>query len=168
MERGYESEQTTILFLDRDGTLIIEPEDQQIDSLEKLLLVDAVIPALLQLKVAGYEFVIVSNQDGLGTASNPLEKFQPPHDKMLALFASQGIDFVAEHIDPHFEGDGSPDRKPGIGMVLEYLKSGEQPLLRSVGSPGDVLCAAHTGATQRPTLSRFCRARSRQSRAGLL
>lgn len=114
-----------ILFLDRDGTLIIEPEDQQIDSLEKLLLVDAVIPALLQLKVAGYEFVIVSNQDGLGTASNPLEKFQPPHDKMLALFASQGIDFVAEHIDPHFERDGSPDRKPGIGMVLEYLKSGE-------------------------------------------
>ena len=117
-----------ILFLDRDGTLIIEPEDQQIDSLEKLLLVDAVIPALLQLKVAGYEFVIVSNQDGLGTASNPLEKFQPPHDKMLALFASQGIDFVAEHIDPHFEGDGSPDRKPGIGMVLEYLKSGELDL----------------------------------------
>ena len=114
-----------ILFLDRDGTLIIEPEDEQIDSLEKLELVDDVIPALLKLKAAGYEFVIVSNQDGLGTASNPFEDFQPPHDKMLALFSSQGINFAAEHLDPHFESDGSPDRKPGIGMLLEYLKSGE-------------------------------------------
>jgi len=114
-----------ILFLDRDGTLIIEPEDKQIDSLEKLELVEGVIPALLELKTAGYEFVIVSNQDGLGTASNPTEDFQPPHDKMLSLFASQGINFVAEHIDPHFESDNSPDRKPGIGMLLDYLKSGE-------------------------------------------
>ena len=114
-----------VLFLDRDGTLITEPEDFQIDSLEKLELVEGVIPALLKLKAAGYEFVIVSNQDGLGTASNPLENFQPPHDKMLSLFASQGIDFAAEHFDPHFESDGSPNRKPGIGMVLDYLKSGE-------------------------------------------
>lgn len=114
-----------ILFLDRDGTLIIEPGDKQIDSLEKLELVDDVIPALLELKAAGYEFVIVSNQDGLGTASNPIEDFQPPHDKMLVLFASQGIRFTAEHINPHFENENSPDRKPGIGMVLDYLKSGE-------------------------------------------
>jgi len=114
-----------ILFLDRDGTLIIEPEDQQIDSFEKLELVEAVIPALLKLKAAGYEFVIVSNQDGLGTEANPLENFQPPHDKMLSLFASQGITFAAEHIDPHFDSDGSPNRKPGIGMLLDYLKSGE-------------------------------------------
>ena len=114
-----------ILFLDRDGTLIIEPNDFQVDSLEKLELVDAVIPALLKLKDAGYEFVIVSNQDGLGTASNPLENFQPAHDKMLSLFASQGIHFVAEHIDPHFESDKSLNRKPGIGMLLEYLKSGD-------------------------------------------
>lgn len=117
-----------ILFVDRDGTLILEPADKQIDSLEKLDLVDGVIPALLKLKEAGYEFVIVSNQDGLGTASNPWENFQPPHDKMLSLFASQGIEFAAEHIDPHFESDGSPDRKPGIGMVLDYLKSGQLDL----------------------------------------
>lgn len=117
-----------ILFLDRDGTLIIEPEDFQIDSLEKLELLEAVIPALLKLKDAGYEFVIVSNQDGLGTASNPWENFQPPHDKMLSLFASQGINFVAEHLDPHFESDNSPNRKPGIGMLLDYLKSGELDL----------------------------------------
>jgi imidazoleglycerol-phosphate dehydratase/histidinol-phosphatase len=117
-----------ILFLDRDGTLIIEPEDQQVDSYEKLELVEAVIPALLKLKAAGYEFVIVSNQDGLGTGANPLEKFQPVHDKMLSLFASQGIAFAAEHIDPHFESDGSPNRKPGIGMLLDYLKTGELDL----------------------------------------
>jgi len=114
-----------ILFLDRDGTLIIEPEDFQIDSLEKLELIDGVIPALLRLKASGYEFVIVSNQDGLGSAANPLEKFQPPHDKMISIFASQGINFVAEHIDPHFESDNSPNRKPGIGMLLGYLKSGD-------------------------------------------
>jgi len=94
----------------------------------RILFVDNVIPALLKLKAAGYEFVIVSNQDGLGTAANPFENFQPPHDKMLALFSSQGIDFAAEHIDPHFENEGSPDRKPGIGMLLEYLKSGELDL----------------------------------------
>ena len=117
-----------ILFLDRDGTLIIEPEDFQIDSLEKLELVEGVIPALLKLKAAAYEFVIVSNQDGLGTDSNPLEDFQPPHDKMLSLFASQGITFTAEHFDPHFDEDNSPNRKPGIGMLLDYLKSGELDL----------------------------------------
>jgi len=117
-----------ILFLDRDGTLIIEPDDKQIDSLEKLELLEAVIPALLKLKAAGYEFVIVSNQDGLGTPSNPFKDFQPPHDKMLSLFSSQGIEFVAEHIDPHFESDGSPDRKPGIGMLVSYLTSGDLDL----------------------------------------
>ena len=117
-----------ILFLDRDGTLIVEPEDEQYDSLEKLELVEDVIPALLMLKAAGYEFVMVSNQDGLGTASYPFEDFQAPHDKMLSIFSSQGIRFAAEHIDPHFEGDGSADRKPGIGMVLDYLKSGQLDL----------------------------------------
>ena len=114
-----------ILFIDRDGTLIVEPPDQQVDSLEKLELVEGVIPALLQLRDAGYEFVLVSNQDGLGSASYPYEDFEPAHNKMVSLFASQGIGFSAQHIDPHFEEDGSPDRKPGIGMVLDYLKSGE-------------------------------------------
>jgi imidazoleglycerol-phosphate dehydratase/histidinol-phosphatase len=119
------STQRRILFIDRDGTLITEPEDEQVDSLEKLELVEGVIPALLQLKAAGYELVMVSNQDGLGTEAYPFEDFQPAHDKMLSLFSSQGIVFAAQHIDPHFESDGSPDRKPGIGMVLDYLKSGQ-------------------------------------------
>ena len=122
------SNKRRILFIDRDGTLIIEPEDFQIDSLEKLELLDGVIPALLDLKKAGYEFVMVSNQDGLGTDSYPEEDFRIPHEKMLHLFESQGITFSAQHIDPHFEEDGSPNRKPGIGMVLDYLKSGELDL----------------------------------------
>jgi len=120
-----------ILFIDRDGTLITEPADEQVDSLEKLELVEGVIPALLQLKTAGYEFVMVSNQDGLGTEAYPFKDFQPAHDKMLSLLASQGISFTAQHIDPHFEEDGSMDRKPGIGMVLDYLKSGELDLADS-------------------------------------
>lgn len=120
-----------ILFIDRDGTLITEPPDQQTDSLEKLDLIEGVIPALLSLKQAGYEFVIVSNQDGLGTDSYPMEQFQVPHDKMLSLFSSQGIEFAAQHIDPHFEHENSPNRKPGIGMVLDYLKSGELDLADS-------------------------------------
>lgn len=117
-----------ILFIDRDGTLIIEPPDQQVDSLEKLGLVPGVIPALLDLKEAGYEFVIVSNQDGLGTDSYPFEDFEPPQRKMLEIFASQGIEFADVLIDEHFEHENSPNRKPGIGMVLGYLKSGELDL----------------------------------------
>ncbi len=120
-----------ILFIDRDGTLIEEPADEQIDSLEKLALVEGVIPALLRLRDAGYEFVIVSNQDGLGTESYPEEDFRIPHEKMHQLFSSQGIHFAAEHIDPHFEHDHSPNRKPGIGMVLDYLKTGELDLADS-------------------------------------
>jgi len=117
-----------ILFIDRDGTLIIEPADEQIDSLEKLELVPGVIPALLELKKAGYEFVIVSNQDGLGTESYPTPDYEIPQRKMIDLFDSQGITFSAVHVDPHFEHENSPERKPGIGMVLDYLKSGELDL----------------------------------------
>ena len=114
-----------ILFIDRDGTLIVEPADKQIDSLEKLELIQGVIPALLKLRKAGYELVIVSNQDGLGTDSYPSEDFEIPQQKMLALFESQGISFSAIHIDPHFEHQNAPTRKPGIGMLLSYLQSGD-------------------------------------------
>lgn len=117
-----------ILFVDRDGTLIIEPPDHQIDSLQKLELVVGVIPALLALQQAGYELVIVSNQDGLGTDSYAQADYDQVQGKMLALFESQGIVFTAIHIDKHFEHEGSPNRKPAIGMVLEYLKSGELDL----------------------------------------
>lgn len=114
-----------ILFIDRDGTLIIEPPDHQVDSLQKLELVPGVIPALLALQRAGYELVIVSNQDGLGTESYAQADYDQVQGKMMGLFESQGISFKAVHIDPHFEHEGSPNRKPNIGMVLDYLKSGE-------------------------------------------
>ena len=120
-----------VLFIDRDGTLLVEPPDEQVDSLEKLQLVPGVIPALLRLAEAGYEFVIVSNQDGLGTDSFPTEDYAVPQQKMLDLFASQGVHFSAVHVDPHFEHDGAHTRKPGIGMVLDYLKSGELDLADS-------------------------------------
>jgi imidazoleglycerol-phosphate dehydratase/histidinol-phosphatase len=120
-----------VLFIDRDGTLLVEPPDEQVDSLEKLQLVPGVIPALLRLAEAGYEFVIVSNQDGLGTDSFPTEDYAVPQQKMLDLFASQGVHFSAVHVDPHFEHDGAHTRKPGVGMVLDYLKSGELDLADS-------------------------------------
>lgn len=117
-----------ILFIDRDGTLIREPADEQVDSLEKLELVTGVIPALLELVYAGYELVIVSNQDGLGTDSFPTPDYEIPQQKMMDIFASQGIHFADVLIDPHFEHENAPTRKPGIGLVLDYLKSGELDL----------------------------------------
>ncbi len=113
-----------ILFLDRDGTLIEEPADFQIDALSKFKLVADVIPALIQLRDAGFEFVMVSNQDGLGTDSFPTADFEPPQALLLQILESQGIRFSAIHIDPHFERDNAPTRKPGIGMLLDYLKGG--------------------------------------------
>ena len=111
-----------ILFVDRDGTLIEEPDDFQIDSYDKLRFVRGVIPALLELRDAGYEFVIVSNQDGLGTDAYPRERFRGPHELMLQLFESQGIRFRDVLIDESLPHEGRPTRKPGIGMMLGYLQ----------------------------------------------
>ena len=111
-----------ILFVDRDGVLIEEPEDFQIDSYEKFRLVDGVVPALLKIRDAGYQFVMVSNQDGLGSADFPTESFEGPQRLLLQILASQGIVFREVLIDPHRPEDGSPDRKPGVGMVMHYLR----------------------------------------------
>ncbi|MCX7041153.1 MAG: bifunctional histidinol-phosphatase/imidazoleglycerol-phosphate dehydratase HisB [Gammaproteobacteria bacterium] len=111
-----------ILFIDRDGVLIEEPADEQIDSFEKFRLVDGVIPALLRLRDAGFQFVMVSNQDGLGTASYPRESFEGPQALLLQVLKSQGIVFREILIDEHFPADNSPNRKPGIGMVMHYLR----------------------------------------------
>ena len=82
-----------VLFIDRDGTLIVEPDDEQVDALDKVRLVDDVIPSLLELARHGYRFVMVSNQDGLGTAAFPREDFDGPHALTMSLFESQGIRF---------------------------------------------------------------------------
>jgi imidazoleglycerol-phosphate dehydratase/histidinol-phosphatase len=110
-----------ILFLDRDGTLNEEPPDEQVDSLDKIRLVPGVIPALLELKRAGFTFVMVTNQDGLGTPSLPTEKFERAHQFILALFASQGIEFEAVFVCPHYKHENCGCRKPDLGMVREYV-----------------------------------------------
>ena len=113
---------TPILFVDRDGTLIEEPDDYQVDALDKVRLVAGVIPALLQLSAEGYQFVMVTNQDGLGTAAFPRAAFDPPHQWMLDLFASQGIHFRDVLIDCSEASAPAHTRKPGIGLVLPYLR----------------------------------------------
>jgi imidazoleglycerol-phosphate dehydratase / histidinol-phosphatase len=110
-----------ILFLDRDGTLNEETADEQIDSLEKIRLMPGVVPALLALQEAGFAFVMVTNQDGLGTPALPLEKFERAHKFILELFASQGIGFEAVFICPHFKRENCACRKPGLGMVEAFV-----------------------------------------------
>jgi imidazoleglycerol-phosphate dehydratase / histidinol-phosphatase len=110
-----------ILFIDRDGTLIEEPDDKQVDSIAKLRLARGVIPALLELKAAGYRFVLVSNQDGLGTAAFPEPSFREPQDFLRELFASQGIEFDAEYFCPHFPSDDCACRKPKTGLLTEFV-----------------------------------------------
>jgi len=111
-----------ILFVDRDGTLIEEPDDLQIDAYDKLRLFAGAIPALLRLRDAGYRFVMVSNQDGLGTDAFPQAAFDGPHALMLQIFASQGIAFEQILIDRSFPEQNLPTRKPGIGLALPLLK----------------------------------------------
>ncbi len=113
-----------VLFIDRDGTIIHEPSDTcQIDSLEKLSFIPKVITSLHKIvKMTDYELVMVTNQDGLGTASFPEETFWPPHNKMMETLQNEGIYFKAIHIDRSFEHENSPNRKPGTGMLQEYLK----------------------------------------------
>lgn len=120
-----------ILFVDRDGTLIVEPADFQIDAYPKLSLLPDVIPALLRIRDAGYEFVMITNQDGLGTASFPQADFDGPHTLMLDVFASQGIVFREVLIDATFENDNAPTRKPGVGLVMHYLRDRGVDLERS-------------------------------------
>ena len=113
---------TKILFVDRDGVLIEEPEDFQIDSYAKFRLVEGVIPALLRLRDAGFEFVMVTNQDGLGTDRFPREAFEGPHRLLLQVLQSQGISFREVLVDESFASEKKPTRKPGIGLVMHYLK----------------------------------------------
>ncbi len=120
-----------VLFIDRDGTLIAEPEDKQVDRLDKVRLTKGVIPALLALADEGYRFVMVSNQDGLGTDSFPKDEFQPAHDLVLSLFATQGIEFDEVFVCPHMPDDGCDCRKPRAGLLMRYLAATTIDLERS-------------------------------------
>ncbi|MEO8802168.1 MAG: bifunctional histidinol-phosphatase/imidazoleglycerol-phosphate dehydratase HisB [Rudaea sp.] len=110
-----------ILFVDRDGCLIEEPGDEQVDSLEKICLMPDVIPALRRCIAAGYALVMVTNQDGLGTPSFPQADFDGPHEFLLRLFSSQNIRFSEVLVDRSFAREGLDTRKPGTGMVRHYL-----------------------------------------------
>ncbi len=120
-----------ILFIDRDGTIIKEPEDEQIDSLEKLEFLPRAISALKELKASNeFLFVMVTNQDGLGTESFPEDTFWPAHNKMLTTLEGEGITFDDILIDRSFQKDNAPTRKPGIALLTQYL-SGQYDLENS-------------------------------------
>ncbi|MFN2167717.1 MAG: bifunctional histidinol-phosphatase/imidazoleglycerol-phosphate dehydratase HisB [Anaerolineae bacterium] len=136
------------MFIDRDGTLVEEPPDEQVDAVSKVRLVPGVIPALLDLSRAGYRLVLVSNQDGRGTDSFPEEQFAAAHGFILELFASQGIRFEAEFICPHFPEDGCDCRKPRTGLLTRWLTRNPPDLERScvIGDrETDVELAANLG-----------------------
>jgi len=120
------------LFLDRDGTLIVEPEsDLQVDSLAKLEYIPGVFRNLYRIRqFTPYELVMVSNQDGMGTDRYPAEDFRIPQEKMITAFRNEGVVFDAIHIDPSLPEDNSPNRKPGTGMLTRYM-GGEYDLERS-------------------------------------
>jgi imidazoleglycerol-phosphate dehydratase/histidinol-phosphatase len=111
------------LFIDRDGTIILEPADHQIDSLEKLEFYPGVIHALRSLAQSNqYELIMVTNQDGLGTTSFPEETFWPAHSKMMKTLEGEGVLFTKVHIDKSLPAENKPTRKPGTGMLQEYLQ----------------------------------------------
>lgn len=110
-------------FIDRDGTLIFEPQDTfQIDSLEKLKVLDGVTKGLKVLKKLGYELVMVTNQDGLGTDSFPQADFEAPQNKMLTFFKENGIAFKKIFICPHLPSKNCGCRKPKLGLVKKFLR----------------------------------------------
>jgi len=109
------------IFIDRDGTLLREPSDEQIDALEKVEFVPGAISGLKALTGLGYELVMASNQDGLGTPAFPEETFWPAQNLLLRTLEGEGVVFDDILIDPSFPEDNSPNRKPGTGMFGKYL-----------------------------------------------
>jgi imidazoleglycerol-phosphate dehydratase/histidinol-phosphatase len=121
-----------IAFVDRDGTLIAEPPDFQIDAYDKIRFVPGMLAGLQALQQAGFELVMVSNQDGLGTPSFPQETFEGPHALLMQLLESQGVQFREVLIDPSLPEERSPNRKPGVGMLLHYLRDRSVDLAASI------------------------------------
>lgn len=139
-----------ILFIDRDGTLIVEPADEQIDSLEKLELLPKVITALHKIaSETDFLLVMVTNQDGLGTPSFPEATFEPAHHKLMTLLENEEIYFYKVHIDKTYEREQALTRKPHTGMLAEYLDTEKYDLTNSftIGDRfTDVTLAKNLGA----------------------
>lgn len=123
-----------VLFVDRDGTIIVEPKDAskspngvafQIDSLEQLEFLPGAVSALKQISNNGYSLVMVTNQNGIGSATFPEKDFWEPHNAMLSSLALNGIEFEEVFICPHFKEDDCACRKPKIGLVQDYLREQE-------------------------------------------
>jgi imidazoleglycerol-phosphate dehydratase/histidinol-phosphatase len=114
--------QSKVLFVDRDGTLIEEPPDEQVDSIEKIRFMPGVFAALRQARDAGYLLAIVTNQDGLGSSSFPQSAFDVPNQFMLDAFSSQGIEFDAVFVCPHRKSDGCDCRKPKTRLVENFVR----------------------------------------------
>ena len=168
-----------VLFIDRDGTLIVEPDDYQVDALGKVQLVEGVIPALLELAAHGYRFVMVSNQDGLGTDAFPEEQFRLCQDHMLSIFESQGIAFDEILICPHMPEEGCECRKPRAGLLVKFLAEKNIDLVNSavigdretdmelagkIGVPGLMLKAEGRNALSWPAIvDQLCYAERRAS-----
>ena len=121
-----------ILFIDRDGTIIREPADEQIDAFEKLTFVPGAIRNLIFLSQhTDYELVMVSNQDGLGTGAFPEETFWPVHNFILDTLRGEGVEFDDILIDRYFPEDNAPTRKPNTGLVEKYMTDGSYDMSRS-------------------------------------
>lgn len=121
-----------ILFIDRDGTILREPEDEQVDSFDKFQFVPGVIGALSFLvRHTDYQLVLVSNQDGLGTDSYPESDFWPTHNMMLDILRGEGVEFLAQHIDRSFPHENLPTRKPGIAMLTSYIEDADVDMSNS-------------------------------------
>ena len=111
-----------VLFIDRDGTIIVEPSDEQLDSFDKLEFVPGEFRSLTFLRQhTDFEFVMASNQDGLGTSSYPETDFWPTHNFILNTLKGEGVEFNDILIDRHFPQDNAPTRKPGTGMFGKYM-----------------------------------------------
>jgi imidazoleglycerol-phosphate dehydratase / histidinol-phosphatase len=122
---------TPVLFIDHDGTLVEEPPDFQVDSLEKIRFMPGVFAALQELTAAGYRLVIVSNQDGLGTPTHPTAAFEQAHQFILEAFRSQGVQFEKVFICPHRPAEGCECRKPRTGLLREFLRDAQVDLRAS-------------------------------------
>ncbi|HMZ69492.1 MAG TPA: bifunctional histidinol-phosphatase/imidazoleglycerol-phosphate dehydratase HisB, partial [Chitinophagales bacterium] len=123
-----------VLFIDRDGTIIVEPKDNfQTDKFEKLAFLPNVISALKRIvNESNFKLVMVTNQDGLGTKSFPEKSFWGPHNLMLSILETEGVQFEDIYIDKTFAKDNAPTRKPNTGLLTKYLDTSKYDLENSL------------------------------------